>query len=343
METRANYLMVGSFVLILAVGLVAFVIWLTKFQFAETFKDYDIFFTGSVTGLKVGSPVRYSGVKVGEVVFIGLDLADPSRVRALIKVQDNTPVQVDTVASLALEGLTGGQYILLSGGKLDAPPLEAKAGQKRPVIPSKPSAVEQLLEGAPELIAKANSVLTEANKILGEQNRQKISFILDNFAQLSQVLAERSTDLSTAIHDGAATMANLNNATKAFEGMASDLRRDSKRLVDRADNVLKTVETTSQSIDTSVGDVRNEMQRLVQKFSDTAEAFTSMADAYKIIAVENRGPIRDFTQNGLYDFNSLLIEAREVLGGLGRVTTEVERDPARFLFGNQQQGYEVPR
>ncbi len=27
---------------------------------------------------------------------------------------------------------------------------------------------------------------------------------------------------------------------------------------------------------------------------------------------------------------------------LNRVTTEVERDPARFLFGNQQQGYETP-
>ena len=27
--------------------------------------------------------------------------------------------------------------------------------------------------------------------------------------------------------------------------------------------------------------------------------------------------------------------------GLNRVTSQVERDPARFLFGNQQQGYEA--
>jgi phospholipid/cholesterol/gamma-HCH transport system substrate-binding protein len=34
METRANYLMVGVFVLALAIGLVGFVVWFGKFQFA---------------------------------------------------------------------------------------------------------------------------------------------------------------------------------------------------------------------------------------------------------------------------------------------------------------------
>jgi hypothetical protein len=37
----------------------------------------------------------------------------------------------------------------------------------------------------------------------------------------------------------------------------------------------------------------------------------------------------------------VITEARGLLVGLNRVTTEVERDPARFLFGNQQQGYEA--
>ena len=36
----------------------------------------------------------------------------------------------------------------------------------------------------------------------------------------------------------------------------------------------------------------------------------------------------------------MIAEVRDFLVGLNRVTTEVERDPARFLFGNQQQGYE---
>ena len=41
METRANYLMVGAFVLALAGGLVGFVLWLAKFQFDVQFAHYD--------------------------------------------------------------------------------------------------------------------------------------------------------------------------------------------------------------------------------------------------------------------------------------------------------------
>ncbi len=137
METRASYLLVGSFVLVFFLGLIGFAIWLAKAQFDAELTRYDIFFNGSVTGLKDGSPVRYSGVRVGEVVYIGLDRENPSRARAMIEVESITPVTIDTMASLEFEGLTGGRYILLSGGKVGAKPLPAEDGQKRPQIPSR--------------------------------------------------------------------------------------------------------------------------------------------------------------------------------------------------------------
>src|SRR3546814_12789344 len=51
METRANYIMVGCFVLLLAFGLLGFVLWLAQFQFEEEYARYDIVFASSVTGL----------------------------------------------------------------------------------------------------------------------------------------------------------------------------------------------------------------------------------------------------------------------------------------------------
>ena len=89
METRASYLLVGSFVLLFFLGLVGFAVWLSKAQFDAEVTRYDIFFTGSVTGLSDGSPVRYSGVRVGEVVYIGLDRDNPSRARAMVEVESN--------------------------------------------------------------------------------------------------------------------------------------------------------------------------------------------------------------------------------------------------------------
>jgi phospholipid/cholesterol/gamma-HCH transport system ATP-binding protein len=147
METRANYLMVGVFVLALAAGLVVFVIWLAKFEFDTEFARYDIDFKGSVTGLKAGSPVRYSGVRVGEVIEIALIPDSPDAVRITIEIDSGTPIRSDTEATLEIEGLTGGLYVLLSGVSADAPPLRAQPGQKRPVIASKRSTLQQVPTG----------------------------------------------------------------------------------------------------------------------------------------------------------------------------------------------------
>ena len=101
METRANYIMVGFFVLLLAFGLLGFVLWLAKFQFEQEFARYDIVFDSAVTGLNEGSPVRYRGVRVGEVISVDLDPDRPTAIRATIEVQKRTPVRADSASTLA--------------------------------------------------------------------------------------------------------------------------------------------------------------------------------------------------------------------------------------------------
>ena len=343
METRANYLMVGAFVVLFTLGVIGFVIWLAKFQTDTAFVRYDIFFQGSVTGLKESSPVRYNGVTVGEVVFIGLDRDNPSQVRALVEVEDITPVRVDTVASLALEGLTGGRYILLSGGALGSAPLEAEEGQKRPVITSKASAIDEVMQGAPELLTSANELLARGQLLLGDENQRKIATILENFELLSETLASRRERFGDIIEDAADTMENLSGATGALEEMAGALQQDSARLAAGADDALSSIETMAGSIEGTVSNANENIEILLKDLRNTAAAFTAMAGEFQALAAENREPLKDFTSNGLYELTTLLTEARGLLVGLSRVTTEVERDPARFLFGNQQQGYEAPQ
>ena len=70
METRANYALIGAFVLMAAVAVIGFVLWLGSSQFNRDFAEYDIVFPGPVT-LEEGSAVRYIGIKVGEVESVG--------------------------------------------------------------------------------------------------------------------------------------------------------------------------------------------------------------------------------------------------------------------------------
>ena len=150
METRASYLLVGTFVLAFAAGLVVFVIWLAKFQFDTEFARYDVHFKGSVTGLSLASPVRYSGVRIGEVVEISLLPDRPDEVRVTIETDAKTPVRADTVATLELEGLTGGLAVLLIGKSPDAPPLAVLRDRRVVALaggPDKVAAIAAVLRG----------------------------------------------------------------------------------------------------------------------------------------------------------------------------------------------------
>ena len=84
METKANYLMIGGFVLgVLALAFI-FVFWMTNL--AGGGKRYFIVFDGSVAGLTTGSSVGFNGIKVGEVQSMQLDPADARKVQVLISV-----------------------------------------------------------------------------------------------------------------------------------------------------------------------------------------------------------------------------------------------------------------
>ncbi|MGE0252276.1 MAG: outer membrane lipid asymmetry maintenance protein MlaD [Dongiaceae bacterium] len=69
-------------------------------------------------GVKMGSDVRISGIKVGTVSDLKLD---PESFRALtmLTVENNIKLPVDTIAEISSEGLLGGNYVSLIPGNQD--------------------------------------------------------------------------------------------------------------------------------------------------------------------------------------------------------------------------------
>ena len=59
------------------------------------------------------------------------------------------------------------------------------------------------------------------------------------------------------------------------------------------------------------------------------------------MVAENRAPLNDFSNGTLPELSNFLTDASVLVAGLTRITTEIERDPARFLFGDRQLGYEI--
>ena len=339
METRANHLLVGGFVLLFAAGLFGFVIWLAKFQGEVSLSTYKIVFEDSVSGLSIGNAVRYSGVRVGAVTEIKLDPEAPGKVVVLVELEDDVPIKRDTVASLELEGITGARYVLLSGGTTSAPVLTAE-GEEIPEIPSQPSALAKVLEGAPEVIANINLLLTRANTLLGPENQRNFSTVMTNMASFTTTLAENKDEIGQLMQDASVTMANLREMSVTINDLAGDLSVRSQELADSAQGTLTSVENLASTLDTAVRSGREDVTEMLQEFREAAASIRQMSDQIQGMVAENREPLRDFTATGLYELANLLTEARQLITGLNRVTTEVERDPARFLFGDPQEGYE---
>jgi phospholipid/cholesterol/gamma-HCH transport system substrate-binding protein len=341
METRASYLLVGTFVLAFAAGLVVFVIWLAKFQFDTEFARYDVRFTGSVTGLGTASPVRYSGVRVGEVIEISLSPDRPEEVQVTIEVDSKTPVRSDTVATLEIEGLTGGLYVLLIGKSPEAPPLAAAPGARYPVIASEASTLQQVIEGAPKLVQKVDLLLARANDLLNPENRISLANSLANIDSFTATLKDHSGDIGDLIQDAGATMDNVRKATANLEALAANLNASSDKLMTRVDTPRVAIDGMADGIARAVEDSTGDARALIGDLRDTAKSLRKTSDEVHAVIAENREPLSDFTATGLTEFTGLLIEMRDLVVALNRVTTELQRDPARFLFGDRQQGYEV--
>jgi phospholipid/cholesterol/gamma-HCH transport system substrate-binding protein len=67
METRARYILMGLFVLLITVGGFGFVYWLHNTSSIGEKAVYRVIFQGSVSGLRTGSAVSFNGVRVGEI------------------------------------------------------------------------------------------------------------------------------------------------------------------------------------------------------------------------------------------------------------------------------------
>lgn len=323
METRASYTIVGAFVLTFLIALVAALVWLSDVEVDGDFAQYDILFDGSVTGLKEGNPVRYRGVPVGVVTGIEINKQNVEQVRVTIEVPRDTPIKEDAVASLEFQGLTGVGYVEISGGSHNAPPLQRMGEAPRPVIPSEPSQLQAVFDRAPELVNRFVALVDRANLLLNEDNRKHIGDILANVNALTGELKTGSENLRRVL-------AQADRTLKAYDGLATDVKGE---IGPTARQARETMEQLEASVE--------KLEAVTDRFGVAADSVSATAFEAETILRDNRESISHFTGAGLYEFTQLMAEARILVSNLTRITEELERDPAQYLFGDSQEGFKA--
>ncbi len=318
METRANHIAIGVFVLIALAGIAAVVLWLAGGRLERPIKLYDIFFRGSVNGLYEGAPVRYKGFPIGHVLNIRLDPKNIERIRVRIAADVAVPIKQDAVASIESEGVTGQSVVQIAGGSNASPLLVRRGDQPYPVIASQPSRFEEVVTSAPELFFKATAVADRLAALLSDRNMAAATQVLGNLATLSGALAAHASDVGTLMGNAAATSAELRKTAARAKQLMDELDRS----VNAPDGVAGKLNLT------------------LDEFNDSAKALNKMTTDFDDVIQDNRGALRDFSQRGLTQTEQLVTDARRLVDQLTRIADDLQRDPARFLFGNERQGYQ---
>ncbi len=310
METRANYAVIGAFVILATLAVAAFVLWLGQSQFQRDYKSYDIIFEGPVS-LEDGAAVRYIGIKVGEVSTVRIDRADPSKVRARIRIDRETPVKTDSTASIQLAGITGATFVQISAGSQTSHLLEAKPGEPVPVIKAEKTQLDQLFAGGAEVLGQANSTMERVQKLLTDENIDSISTSLKNIETITTKLAVKDG----LIDQATGTMKDLSHASNAFA-------------------------TTSESVGTLSTNANKELAGLSGKLDDLLDELSKAVDSADAVMAQGGNTVRmvnsllEGPATGVVeDSRQAVLDLRVLINRMDRLTRELEQNPQSVLVG----------
>ena len=298
METKANYVLIGAFTIVVSVFLLLFALWAAKYSSEKTWREYAVIFNEPVTGLSEGSSVQYNGISVGTVETLRLAPDDPRRVLARLRLQADTPVKADTRAKITMPSLTGTPIIQLTGGSPGSPSLADIDNRKIPVIQTESSALQNIADTANRLVARMDQVLSE-----------------DNVKRVAN------------------TLANIESMTGAIADQREDLRALIINARQSSEQLTATLQTTNRAVESVDRELVQKLPGLINKLDGTLASMDSAAKGADGILNENRAAISSFANDGLAQLGPTLAELRMLVRDLRRISDRLDSSPGRYLLG----------
>ncbi len=310
MGRKANPVVIGAFVVgAIALAVAGIVVFGSGRFFADT-TPFVMYFSGSVDGLSVGSPVKFKGVEIGAVTSIQLDLGEEARIPVWVEIDnrkiiahgaDRLPSDRSRLKTAIDRGLraqlnsqsivTGLLFVQLdyhpeTPAVLVAPP---EAGLNE--IPTIPTTLEQAQQAAAEIIA----------------NLKQIDF--DGFGRALRAAIDginatvNAPGLQKALQSLPDTLASLNATLASVQRLAHDLDQ-------RSEPLIASIQETSERSAVAVEQARATLQSV----QGLADAGSPLAGQLVGVLEELRGTARSIRLLADYlERNpSALVRGREV-------------------------------
>jgi len=299
MTTPINHWKLGLFVVVGSTCALAFVLWLGSQTFREQTARYVSYFDEPVTGLDVGSPVSFRGVRIGNVESIDIapdrrhvEVAYDLKVDLLehmglarkhgkhveLRVPDDVRVQISS------SGVTGVKHIKLDYlknspvKKLPFPVPENYIPASASTLKNLEDAVTRALDDLPAVVDKALAVLTRTEAVIASVQQaalpeqasaliarasNTVSVVEGKVAGVDTVgISQRTNQALAQLNEVLTRVDAVAKRMESDEGLLRSVQRATDAMGDVAANARGTGPKLDQTLE-HVSDVAVSMQRLL--------------------------------------------------------------------------------
>ncbi len=298
MENKAHAIAAGAFVLVVTALLALLAIWLTRDDGDRNL--FELSTRETISSLQPQAQVRFRGVPVGKVEFIGFDHKVKGNVLIRISVDQGTPLTKATYATISSQGVTGLGFIQLED-KGESAELLVPNDNDPPRIALKPGLLDKLLAKSEIIMDQVEQASTKLNTLLGPENQQALMGTVKQFGEA----ADSFNKLALKLDPFVATLPKLSQETSV---------------------TLKSVKTAADDVSGTANELKTTAQRLnakggpMDKVAEGSAALAASIETFNAATLPRLGEVAE--------------ETTRTMRQLRRTVNTVGDNPQSLIFGN---------
>jgi phospholipid/cholesterol/gamma-HCH transport system substrate-binding protein len=257
MVSKSQKIRLGMFI-ILSSSIIAIVIG--KLSFDRIFTPKDIYYIAysnqSLSGIDIGSQVKYLGIPVGTVRDLHINPENLNEIIVMVALEPGTPIREDVRADLQTIGITGLKMIELSGGTREA----RKLAPGSHIQPGR-SVTAEFLDRAETIAQKIELVLDNMIEFTEDGTRESIIAFIDEahgtIAKVNRLLDDNEERMER-------TVSNVDTLTTELN-----------RMVASVNTILQQTEDLFARNRGKIGETLDELNHTAQYLNNTARMINS--------------------------------------------------------------------
>lgn len=345
MSRQSNPKIVGGFVLGAVALVVAAVLLLADGGFWRERPAYIMYFEGSATGLQVGSPVVFRGVKIGSVESIGLSVDEKDMnflVPVVIRTDEYVLKNLDG-KSVALSDIAENSELLQRGLRARLKTWSFLTGQlyiDLDFYQDRPLTLHGSDNGPPEI----PTLPTEVEEFTNKLDKLNVEQLVEDISTISESVRDlvTSPEVSNALSSLDQTLAHLSSLTARLDKRANTVTKDVHTVMDEASATLRTTRLTLEESAETLRAGRQTLARIDEGAQNVAELMRG--DSGPMLAITRASEELANTAKALreaagenssthYQLNEMLEETTSAARALRLLAEALETDPQSVLTG----------